>query len=124
MQPFPWISLGSFLGFLSVALGAFGGHALRGRLSEKGLTLYQTAHFYHSVHALALILLGFWVLQNPTQRSAHWSGILLTMGTVLFSGSLYLMALTEFRPLGFVTPIGGLALMAGWLCFSWSSLKA
>ena len=95
--------------FLAVALGAFGAHSLRSTLETHGmLDVWNKAVLYHFVHAIALLVLA---LYGTINRGAWW---LLFAGILLFSGSLYLMALTNLRSLGFVTPIGGLCFLAGW----------
>ncbi|MGI8435678.1 MAG: DUF423 domain-containing protein [Chthoniobacterales bacterium] len=96
--------------FLAVGLGAFGAHALRGTLEANGtLEVWKTAVLYHLAHAVALIALA---LHGSTNRGAF---SLLTAGIVIFSGSLYVLALTNIRWLGAITPLGGLCFLAGWL---------
>jgi uncharacterized membrane protein YgdD (TMEM256/DUF423 family) len=95
--------------FLAVALGAFGAHSLRSTLETHGmLDLWNKAVLYHFIHAIALFVLAFYATAN---RGAWW---LLFAGIFLFSGSLYVMALTNLRWLGAVTPLGGLCFLAGW----------
>ncbi len=95
--------------FVAVALGAFGAHALKGMLEANGLmAVWNTAVLYHFMHALALLVLALWAGRN---RGTWW---LFVSGIVLFSGSLYLMAVTNIRWLGAVTPLGGLCFLAGW----------
>jgi uncharacterized membrane protein YgdD (TMEM256/DUF423 family) len=95
--------------FLAVGLGAFGAHNLRSTLEARGmLDVWNKAVLYHFVHAIALLVLALFGVMN---RGAWW---LLFVGIFLFSGSLYLLALTSFRWLGFVTPLGGLCFLAGW----------
>lgn len=95
--------------FLAVALGAFGAHGLRSTLESHGmLDVWNKAVFYHFIHAVALAALA---LYGAVNRGAWW---LLFVGIVLFSGSLYLLALTNLRWLGLVTPVGGLCFLAGW----------
>jgi uncharacterized membrane protein YgdD (TMEM256/DUF423 family) len=95
--------------FLAVTLGAFGAHALRSTLETRGmLAAWNTAVLYHFIHAIALFVLA---LYGPVNRGAWW---LLFAGIFLFSGSLYIMALTNLRWLGPVTPLGGLCFLAGW----------
>ena len=95
--------------FLAVGLGAFGAHGLRQMLQTHGmLDVWNKAVFYHFIHALALLVLALYAAAN---RSAWW---LLLAGIFVFSGSLYLMALTNLRWLGGITPIGGLCFLAGW----------
>jgi len=106
------IRLAAALGFVGVALGAFGAHGLRERLSPAMLEVYRTGVLYHLIHALALlaVALGADRLARPRAVAA-----LFTAGIVVFSGSLYALALTGARGLGAVTPVGGLLFMAGWV---------
>ena len=112
-----WVGIGAISGFMSVAIGAFGTHALRNRLSERMLAVFQTATHYQMFHALALIGLGLWAGQNPAARTdlTGWS---FTTGSVLFCGSLYLLAVTDISWLGAITPFGGLAFLLGWASFA------
>jgi uncharacterized membrane protein YgdD (TMEM256/DUF423 family) len=109
--------LGAVSGFVAVAAGAFGAHALRARLSPELLAVFETGARYQMYHALALLavawMLGWW--PGPWPARAGW---LFLAGTVLFSGSLYLLALTGIRWLGAITPLGGLAFLAGWICLA------
>ena len=108
------LSCGALLGFLSVAAGAFGAHALKSRLDPDMLAIFETAARYQMYHALALLGVGLLYdrLQSPLLAPAGGSFL---AGTVIFSGSLYLLTLTGSRWLGAITPIGGVALLAGWL---------
>ncbi len=108
---------GSLSAFLAVAAGAFGAHALRARLSAELLAAFETGARYQMYHALALLLVAWAVTRWPGApvRAAGW---LFVGGTVLFSGSLYLLALTGARWLGAVTPLGGLLFLAGWLALA------
>jgi uncharacterized membrane protein YgdD (TMEM256/DUF423 family) len=101
----------AILGFLGVALGAFGAHALKDRLHQipEGVEWWQKATLYHLVHAAAMLATG---REDGRASAATWS---FAAGIVLFSGSLYAMALTDARWLGAVTPVGGVAFLAGWL---------
>ncbi len=108
MNPALWIRLGAGFMFLAVALGAFGAHALKTRLTPDMLAIFETGVRYQVYHALALLLLA--AVRGPSK--AGWC---FTAGIVLFSGSLYLLALTGVRKWGAVTPIGGLLFLAGWL---------
>jgi len=103
------VRIAAALCFLAVALGAFGAHALRSTLETRGmLDVWNKAVLYHFIHAIALFALA---LYGTANRGAWW---LLLAGIFLFSGSLYLMALTNLRWLGAVTPFGGLCFLAGW----------
>jgi uncharacterized membrane protein YgdD (TMEM256/DUF423 family) len=106
------IRLAGALGFLGVALGAFGAHGLRERLAPGMLDVYKTGVLYHLLHAVALlaVALGAERLARPKAVAALWAA-----GVVIFSGSLYALALTGVGALGAITPIGGLLLMAGWV---------
>ena len=113
------VSVGGWLGFLAVALGAFGAHALRARLSAAQQGIYETAVLYHFIHSLALVAVGCvaWLRPSaaPLCRSA---GLCFGFGVLLFSGSLYLLAISGTRWLGAITPIGGLLFLAGWACLA------
>lgn len=108
-----WIRVAAVLGFLGVGLGAFGAHALKDRLAEFGADAYKTGVLYHLVHAPAVLALGVYAEQSADHDVALAAG-LLTAGVVLFSGSLYVMAITRIKKLGIITPFGGLAMLAGW----------
>lgn len=112
-------TLGAALGAVAVAAGAFGAHALRARLAPDMLAVFETGARYQMYHALALLavalLIGRQAPAHPLARAAGW---LFTAGIVLFSGSLYALALTGVRTLGAITPVGGLAFIAGWVCLA------
>jgi uncharacterized membrane protein YgdD (TMEM256/DUF423 family) len=110
-------TLGAVSGLLAVAAGAFGAHALRARLSADLLAAFETGARYQMYHALALLLVAWAATRwpGPPVRAAGW---LFVAGTVIFSGSLYLLALTGARGFGAVTPVGGLAFLAGWLALT------
>ncbi len=108
--------------FLAVALGAFGAHALRGRLTEEMLAVFETGVRYHFYHALGLLAVAWLSEQHPSSL-AQASGWALTAGIVIFSGSLYLLSFTGLRWLGAVTPIGGVAFLAGWLLLLAASFR-
>jgi uncharacterized membrane protein YgdD (TMEM256/DUF423 family) len=115
---------GSLSAFLAVALGAFGAHALKSRVSPDMLAVWQTGVQYHLFHALGLILVGLLLHMFPQVGGIRLSGWLLLGGTLLFSGSLYLLALTGIRTLGAITPLGGVAFLLGWLLLALSSYWA
>jgi uncharacterized membrane protein YgdD (TMEM256/DUF423 family) len=113
-----WFFLaGSVGGFLGVAAGAFGAHALREILEPRMLEVFETAVRYQMLHSLALLAAG-WVSSKAPGRFAVWSGGFFVGGIVLFSGSLYLLTLAGQRWAGAVTPLGGAALLAGWACLA------
>lgn len=117
-----FFALGSVSALVSVAAGAFGAHALRARLSPDHLTVFETASRYQMYHALALLAVG-WAATRWPAPLLHWAGWLFVLGTVLFSGSLYVLALTGIRWLGVITPLGGAAFLAGWLCLLLSASR-
>jgi len=104
---------------LAVMLGAFGAHALKSRLAPDLLAIYQTAVQYHFWHALGLLAVALLMLHFPDAPLLGWAAWLIVAGLVLFSGSLYLLARTGQRWLGAVTPLGGVAFIAGWLMLAW-----
>jgi uncharacterized membrane protein YgdD (TMEM256/DUF423 family) len=110
-----WFIIGAALAFLGVAAGAFGAHGLREHLTADALNTYETASRYHLIHALALLAVAFAASRwgGGLTTAAGW---LLVAGIVLFSGSLYLLAISGVRWLGAVAPFGGVAFLAGWAC--------
>jgi len=111
---------GAILGALGVALGAFGAHALKNVLTQNGrLETYELAVRYQFYHALALLLVGI-LMEKFTQPGMQWSSSLILSGVFLFSGSLYLFALTNSKGFAMVTPIGGLFLLSGWIMLAYS----
>jgi uncharacterized membrane protein YgdD (TMEM256/DUF423 family) len=112
----PFFLLGALLTSLSVALGAFGAHALRERLDAGMLANFETGARYQMYHALGLLAVAWAVSRFPSSQLPVLAGWLFVAGIVLFSGSLYLMAFTGQRWLGAVTPFGGVAFIAGWVC--------
>lgn len=111
-----FLLLAAFSGFTGVALGAFAAHALRGQLSERMLAVFQTGVQYQLWHTAALIGVGLLLLRQPDSLLFKVSGGLFVVGILLFSGSLYLLTLAGWR-VGMVTPMGGVCLLAAWLCF-------
>jgi uncharacterized membrane protein YgdD (TMEM256/DUF423 family) len=115
-------TLGALSAFLGVGAGAFGAHALRARLSPEALAVFETGVRYQLIHALALFAVA-WALTRWPGRAARMAGGLFVVGTVLFSGSLYALTLTGVRGLGLITPLGGVAMLAGWLCLAWAAAR-
>jgi len=106
--------------FAAVALGAFGAHGLRGRVDPALIPVWQTAVEYHAWHALALLSTGLLLLHWPRKRGLAIAAWLFFAGIVLFAGSLYVIAWTGLRGLGVITPVGGVAFLAGWAVLVWS----
>jgi uncharacterized membrane protein YgdD (TMEM256/DUF423 family) len=109
------------MGFLGVALGAFGAHALRGTLGVDRLAIFETAVRYQLIHALALVAVGI-VMSRRSARVTAAAGWSFAAGIVLFSGSLYALVLTGTTAFGIVTPVGGLCLLVGWACLAFAAL--
>lgn len=118
-----FIAIGSFTAFIGVGFGAFGAHGLRDRLSDQMMVVWQTGVHYQMIHALGLILIGILIHLYSGIGSLKLVGWLFVGGIILFSGSLYLLAIFEIRKLGMITPIGGLAFLAGWLVLIISMVK-
>jgi uncharacterized membrane protein YgdD (TMEM256/DUF423 family) len=121
-----WLTACGISGFLAVALGAFGAHGLQARLADvadgaKRLGWWQTGAQYHLLHALALGLVALIVARAP---AARFAGGAFVVGTLLFSGSLYVMALGGPRWLGAVTPLGGVSLLTGWALLAWCGVAS
>lgn len=117
-----WLSLGAAYGFLAVALGAFGAHALKARLTPEMLAVWRTGVDYQFYHALALLMLGL-IARQQTSSALNVAGVCFGAGVLLFSGSLYALALSEIRILGAITPVGGLLFLSGWLLLAYAALK-
>ena len=107
-------ALGAASGFIGVAAGAFGAHGLKARLTPELLAVFDTAARYQMIHALALLAVA-WAISRWPGRAAVASGWCFVAGTLIFSGSLYLLALTGVRGLGAITPVGGVLFLCGWL---------
>jgi len=108
------LTLGALNAFLAVGLGAFGAHGLKGRIVSEMMSVYQTAVQYHFYHALGLVLIGVMATLWPGSGLLKVAGWVMLAGIILFSGSLYVLSISGIRWLGAVTPIGGLAFLAGW----------
>src|SRR5690606_21223138 len=104
----------SILLAVAVAIGAFGAHGLKAHLSNEMLQTYKTGVEYHFYHALGLLFIGVLSISYPSSL-LNWSAILLVIGIVLFSGSLYVMAISGIKWIGAITPLGGLSFIAGWI---------
>jgi uncharacterized membrane protein YgdD (TMEM256/DUF423 family) len=117
-----FFALGAASAALAVLLGAFGAHGLKTRVTPEQLAVFETGVRYHLAHALGL-LAAAWAAGRFGGDAARWGGWLLLAGTVLFSGSLYLLALTGVRWLGIVTPFGGVAFIVGWALLAMAALR-
>jgi uncharacterized membrane protein YgdD (TMEM256/DUF423 family) len=121
------LSIGSLSGFLAIALGAFAAHGLKETLSPTALEVFKTAAYYQLAHALILVCLGLMDETGPhykrlTSKLISRVSFCIVLGTILFSGSLYVLALTDVKALGMVTPFGGMFFMFGWITLFWASL--
>lgn len=115
-----WLSIGAVNGFLAVAAGAFAAHGLEGRIAPRALEIFQTGAQYHLTHALAIVAAS--LVRGQAVRRATVAAWLFTLGIVLFSGSLYFLALTNSTALVIATPLGGVSLLAGWVALALAGL--
>ena len=115
----PFLIIGALSAFVAVAAGAFGAHGLRGALPPDLLGVFETGVRYQIYHALALLIVSL-LASSEGSRPATIAGWLFVAGTVLFSGSLYVLSLTGMRWLGAITPLGGVAFLGGWLALAWA----
>lgn len=118
-----WVGVGALMLMVAVAAGAFGAHGLRGRLDAYALQIYEKAVFYHLTHALGVVLVGV-VGQSGilSETAAGRIALMLLIGVLLFSGSLYLLAVTGIRWLGSITPLGGSLFILAWGYLAWGTL--
>ena len=119
-----FLAIAAILGGLSVAGGAFASHALQAQLTERAIAVFQTGIRYQMYHALALLAVA--MLVGNAKQTLPWltaAGWLFVAGVVMFSGSLYLISLAGLKAFGPITPIGGVALIAGWMCLAIAALK-
>ena len=120
-----WTAVGALLLALAVALGAFGAHGLKGRLDAYSIGVYEKAVSYHFLHALGILVVALLArtgaIDGAGQARVAW---LLLAGILLFSGSLYVLAVSGVRALGAITPLGGLAFIAGWLLLAYEALRS
>jgi uncharacterized membrane protein YgdD (TMEM256/DUF423 family) len=119
MEPTLFV-IGAMLGALGVAAGAFGAHALKGRLTPEMLAVFETGVRYQLIHALALLAVA-WAGRRWASPAIAVAGWLFVAGIFLFSGSLYVLTLTGVHAFGVVTPVGGVALIAGWLLLGYGA---
>lgn len=120
-----WTAVGAIALALAVGIGAFGAHGLQGRLDAYSMDIYQRAVFYHFVHALGILIVSAVAGAGKLPRGAtNWVCGLLLAGVVLFSGSLYALALSGKRILGAITPFGGISFIAAWVVLAIAALRA
>ncbi|WP_336779400.1 DUF423 domain-containing protein [Paenibacillus illinoisensis] len=113
-----WMTVGAIMTMLSVAIGAFGAHMLKEKIGADAIAVYETGVQYHMIHALALLIVGLTAGQLGVSSKLKWAARLLFIGIIVFSGSLYVLSITGIKVLGAITPIGGVAFIAGWLLFA------
>jgi uncharacterized membrane protein YgdD (TMEM256/DUF423 family) len=118
-----FVALGALSAFIAVAAGAFGAHALKSRLTPDMLAVFEVGVRYQMYHAFALIACA-WAATKWPGTLVNASGWLFVAGTIVFSGSLYALSLSGVRWLGMITPLGGLAFLAGWICLLAAALRA
>jgi uncharacterized membrane protein YgdD (TMEM256/DUF423 family) len=118
-----WLLIAAINGALAVAFGAFGAHGLQGRIDAHAIETFETGARYHMYHALAMGLAALALRSGAAPIPASVAAGFFLAGIILFSGSLYLLALTGMRSLGFVTPFGGLAFLMGWIALGWAATK-
>lgn len=122
-MPKVFICIAAISGFLSVALGAFGAHALKSRLDSHYLEVWSTAVSYQMYHSLALLFVALLLMKWPNTSLLNISGYGFLFGIVVFSGSLYLLCLTGTKWLGAITPIGGVAFLVAWACLAYAAWR-
>lgn len=115
--------VGSIMGFLSVAIGAFGAHGLEGKISDKLLQVWKTGVQYQMFGTVLIFIIGFLMLKIQQATLLQWAGWLSVVGIILFSGSLYVMSATGIKWLGAITPLGGIAFLVAWLFVGIAAMK-
>ena len=119
-----WSVTGAIVLTLAVVFGAFGAHGLRDRLDAYSMGVYEKAVFYHFIHGLGLLVVSFLIKTGTfSEFATSWVCGLLLGGIVIFSGSLYMLAITGNRSLGAITPIGGILFIAAWLALAWFTMR-
>jgi uncharacterized membrane protein YgdD (TMEM256/DUF423 family) len=118
-----FVFIGSISMMFAVMLGAFGSHGLQGKLTEKMLNAWNTGVHYHIIHSLGIILIALLISKLGQTSLILWSGWLIFVGIILFSGSLYLLSVTNITKLGIITPFGGMAFIIGWVLLAIAAIK-
>ena len=118
-----FVLLGAINAFLSVALGAFGAHGLEGKIPDRYFEIWKTGVQYQMFHALGLFVVGLMLGKFPNINLLTAAGWIMFIGIVLFSGSLYVLSLTQIKPLGAITPFGGVAFLIAWVLIGYAAVK-
>jgi uncharacterized membrane protein YgdD (TMEM256/DUF423 family) len=119
-----FIIIGAINAFLSVALGAFGAHALEGKISQKYIDTWNTGVLYQMFHSIGILIVGVLAGNIAASSMLNWSGWLMLIGIVLFSGSLYVLSLSGIKVLGAITPLGGVAFLIAWVLLIITAVKS
>ncbi|GLH64012.1 MULTISPECIES: DUF423 domain-containing protein [Bacillaceae] len=118
-----FVLLGAINAFLAVALGAFGAHGLEGKIPDRYLEIWKTGVQYQMFHALGLFVVGLLLGKFPNISLLTTAGWIMFIGIVLFSGSLYVLSVTQIKPLGMITPFGGVAFLIAWVLIGYAAMK-
>ncbi|MED4988269.1 DUF423 domain-containing protein [Geobacillus sp. NFOSA3] len=118
-----FVLLGAINAFLAVALGAFGAHGLEGKIPDRYLEIWKTGVQYQMFHALGLFVVGLLLGKFPNISLLTTAGWIMFIGIVLFSGSLYVLSVTQIKPLGMITPFGGVAFLIAWVLIGYATMK-
>ncbi|WP_421382198.1 DUF423 domain-containing protein [Bacillus salacetis] len=119
-----FIIIGAINAFLSVALGAFGAHALEGKISQKYIDTWNTGVLYQMFHSIGILIIGVLAGNIAASSLLNWSGWLMLIGIILFSGSLYVLSLTGIKVLGAITPLGGVSFLIAWVLLIITAAKS
>ncbi|TYS17952.1 DUF423 domain-containing protein [Rossellomorea vietnamensis] len=119
-----FIIIGAINAFLSVAFGAFGAHALEGKISQKYIDTWNTGVLYQMFHSMGILIIGVLMGNIASSSLLNWSGWLMLIGIVLFSGSLYILSLSGIKVLGAITPLGGVAFLIAWILLIITAVKS
>ncbi|MDX8361016.1 MULTISPECIES: DUF423 domain-containing protein [Bacillaceae] len=117
------LMIGAINGFLAVALGAFGAHGLEGKIPAKYIETWKTGVTYQMFHTTAIMIIALIAGKFPNTPSLTWAGWFMLIGIILFSGSLYVLSVTQVKVLGAITPLGGVAFLIGWVLLGYAVMK-
>lgn len=118
-----FVFLGALNAFLAVALGAFGAHGLEGKIPDRYFEIWKTAVQYQMFHTLGLLVVGLLLGKFPQAGLISAAGWMMFIGIILFSGSLYVLSVTQIKPLGAITPFGGVAFLIAWVLIGYAAMK-